>query len=400
MPRPRHRKLPKRSRRIAKRVLWTGGVLAVVLLTGLVVVIKQLEGNITQVDISKDLGPRPAKVVTGPINVLVMGDDTRKGQGPSIAGSTPGLSDTTILLHLSADRKHAYGVSLPRDAMVQRPPCKTRNGTDPGGLTQFNAAYAIGGPACTIKTVERLTQVRIDHFVVIKFSGFRKMVDAIGGVEVCVPQEVPWDPKYRIHLAKGTYEVTGAQALDYVRVRHGLGDGSDIGRMKRQQAFIASMINKTVSAGTLANPVRLYNFLNAATKSLITDPGFSHLQSLVGLGNSLKDIGLDNIRFLTVPFQAYPSDPNRLEWAPEAQKLWRLIRNDRPIGTEFDKSEVTAANKPGVKQPRKPKPTASPSAGEGTASPGTSPSASPSTPAPTMSAQEAAATARLYGLCS
>ncbi len=391
MPRPRHRKLPKRSRRIAKRAVWTVGVLAVVLITGLVVVIKQLEGNITQVDITKDLGTRPEKVVTGPINVLVMGDDTRKGQGPSVAGDTPGLSDTTILLHVSADRKHAYGVSLPRDAMVERPACKTRNGTDPGGLTQFNAAYAIGGPACTIKTVESLTHIRIDHFVVIKFSGFRKMVDAIGGVEVCVPQEVPYDDKYRIHLAKGTYDVTGEQALDYVRVRHGLGDGSDIGRMKRQQAFIASMINKVVSAGTLTRPVKLYNFLNEATKSLITDPGFSHLQSLVGLGSSLKDIGLDNIRFLTVPFQAYPNDPNRLQWAPEADRLWRLIRNDRKVGSDFDKSVVTAASKPGAK----PDSGATPRAGS-TASP----SPSPRAPAPTVTAEEAAANARSNGLCA
>lgn len=387
MPRPRHRKLPKRSRRIAKRVVWTVGVLGVVLLTSLVVVIKQLEGNITQVDIAKDLGTRPDKVVAGPINVLVMGDDTRKGQGPAVAGATPGLSDTTILLHVSADRKHAYGVSLPRDAMVERPACKTRNGTDPGGLTQFNAAYAIGGPACTIKTVESLTRIRIDHFVVIKFSGFRKMVDAIGGVEVCVPEEVPYDDKYRIHLAEGTYDVTGEQALDYVRVRHGLGDGSDIGRMKRQQAFIASMINKTVSAGTLANPVKLYKFLNEATKSLVTDPGFSHLQSLVGLGSSLKDIGLDNIRFLTVPFQPYPADPNRLQWAPEADRLWRLIRNDRTVGTDFDKSEVTAASKPG----KKPSPSA-----DSTASPGASPNARGRTESP----EEAAANARKNGLCA
>ena len=121
---------------------------SVVLATALLVVVKQLEGNITDLDIRDQLGDRPEKVVKGPINVLVMGDDTRKGQGPSIAGETPGRSDTTILLHLSADRQSAYGVSLPRDAMVERPECETENGTDPGGLTQFNAAYAIGGPAC------------------------------------------------------------------------------------------------------------------------------------------------------------------------------------------------------------------------------------------------------------
>ena len=387
--RPRHRKLPKRSTRIAKRVAWVVGVLSVVLVTGLVVVIKQLEGNITELDVGDKLGNRPEKVIKGPINVLVMGDDTRKGQGPSIAGSTPGLSDTTILLHLSADRESAYGVSLPRDAMVQRPECETPNGTDPGGLTQFNAAYAIGGPACTIKTVESLTNVRIDHFVVIKFAGFRKMVDAIGGVEICLPEEVPYDDTYRIHLPEGTYKASGAQALDYVRVRHGLGDGSDIGRMKRQQTFIAAMINEVVSAGTLANPVKLYNFLNEATKSLITDPGFSRLQPLVGLGSSLKDIGLDRIRFITVPFEAYPEDPNRLQWAPEADRLWRLIRNDRVVPANFDKDTVTAAGK-------------DPQPGDETsesASPGQSASASP-TEQPSLSPEEAAARAERYGLCA
>lgn len=388
--RPRHRKLPKRSTRIAKRVAWVVGVLSVVLVTGLVVVIKQLEGNITELDVGDKLGDRPEKVIKGPINVLVMGDDTRKGQGPSIAGTTPGLSDTTILLHLSADRESAYGISLPRDSMVERPECETTNGIDPGGLTQFNAAYAIGGPACTIKTVESLTNIRIDHFVVIKFAGFRKMVDAIGGVEVCLPEEVPYDDLYRIHLPEGTYNASGSQALDYVRVRHGLGDGSDIGRMKRQQTFIASMINKVVSAGTLANPVKLYNFLNEATKSLITDPGFSHLQPLVGLGSSLQGIGLDNIRFMTVPFEAYPPDPNRLQWAPEADRLWRLIRLDRPVPANFDKDAVTAAGN----QDREPD-------DEGSTSPSPDPSASSSPSAePTMTEEERAANARRYGLCA
>lgn len=387
--RPRHRKLPKRSTRIAKRAAWVVGVLSVVLITGLVVVIKQLEGNITDIDVSDKLGDRPEKVVKGPINVLVMGDDTRKGQGPSIAGTTPGLSDTTILLHLSADRKSAYGVSLPRDSMVMRPECETSNGTDPGGLTQFNAAYAIGGPACTIKTVESLTDVRIDHFVVIKFDGFRKMVDAIGGVEICVPEEVPYDDTYRIHLPEGTYNASGAQALDYVRVRHGLGDGSDIGRMKRQQTFIASMINEVVSAGTLANPVKLYKFLNEATKSLITDPGFSHLQPLVGLGSSLNGIGLDNIRFITVPFEAYPEDPNRLQWAPEADRLWRLMRNDRPLPRNFDKDAVSASGNSSDEGD---------SGDAGDAGESSSPSASPSA-TPTQTPEEAEAAARRYGLC-
>lgn len=358
-------------------------ILAVVVTTGLVIIIKQLEGNITGIDVSGDLGNRPDKVVEGPLNVLVMGDDTRKGQGPDIGGTTPGLSDTTILLHLSADRKHAYGVSLPRDAMVQRPSCRTKSGMDNAGLTQFNAAYAIGGPACTIKTVESLTGIRLDHFVVIKFKGFKQMVDAIGGVQVCVPQEIN-DNVGHIHLPAGTYKVTGTQALDYVRVRHGIGTGSDVGRMKRQQSFIASMINQVVSAGTLANPVKLYKFLDAATKSLVTDKGFSHLQPLASLGNSLRNIGLDNIKFITVPFEEYPPDPNRLQWAPDAAKLWERIKLDKPLGPKLLGDEaVSAATKPGK-----------------TTTDGASPTASPTgsaSPTPTNSASSESA--RLNGLC-
>src|SRR5664279_5294198 len=130
---------------------------------------------------------RVLKIVAATLAViLVLGSDTRQGKGNHIGGATPGLSDTAILLHLSADRKHAYGVSIPRDSMVQRPSCprKDGNGTDPGGLSMFNEAYAVGGPACTQKTVEQLTGIRIDHFVVIDFNGFREMVDALGGVRV------------------------------------------------------------------------------------------------------------------------------------------------------------------------------------------------------------------------
>ncbi|MDQ6641333.1 MAG: LCP family protein, partial [Actinomycetota bacterium] len=155
---PKRRAKALRGRRIAKRVLVVVCALALVLGGTGVYFYKRFEGNITTLDVTKDLGKRPTKVQTGPtgpLNVLVLGSDTRKGKGNNVPGVTPGLSDTTILLHLSSDRTRAYGVSIPRDAMVQRPSCRKKDGsgTEPGGLTQFNAAYAIGGPACTIKTV-------------------------------------------------------------------------------------------------------------------------------------------------------------------------------------------------------------------------------------------------------
>lgn len=336
------------------------GFAAVVAVLSVVVVVayKQLEGNITTMDISDKLGDRPDVVEKGAINVLVMGSDTREGANGAIGGDTPGLSDTTILLHLSKNRDFAYGVSLPRDAMVEQPPCERKNGKgeDPGGLRQFNAAYAIGGPACTVKTVEQLSGVRIQHFVVVDFVGFKKMVNAIDGVTICVPEEVD-DTVGNIKLPAGTYKVDGQQALDYVRVRHDIGAPTgDIGRMKRQQTFIAAMVEKVVSAGTLANPVRLYRFLDAATDSLTTDPGFANLKALASLGSQLKNIGLENVKFITVPFQPWPEDENRVEWAPEAEQLWRMIRRDRPLGQEFVGGAVT----PGAQGPDQ-----SPGAGAG-----------------------------------
>lgn len=348
---PRHREVRK-HRAIRAVAIAVASVLVVALTAGFFVY-RHLEGNITTLDIEEALGTdRPEKVVQKqephqPLNILLLGSDTREGQGNNIGGETPGLSDTTILLHISADRDRAYGVSLPRDAMVERPPCvrKDGQGMDPGGLSMFNAAYAVGGPACTVKTVEQLTDIRMDHFVVVDFNGFKHMVDALGGVPVCVPEDVN-DTIGNIRLPAGSYEVQGQQALNYVRLRHGLSENGDIGRMKRQQAFLASMANKAISAGTLANPVRLFNFLDAATKSLTTDPGLDNLRDLAGLAKQLKDIGLDNIQFLTVPFETYEPDPNRLVWAPEAEQLWDKLRHDEPLTGELSRTVTTAAEDP------------------------------------------------------
>jgi len=376
-------------------------LLLMVVSTVAVVAYKRLEGNIGTENFLA--GPRPTPEVTGPINVLVMGSDTREGaNGKGIGGDTPGLSDTTILLHLSANRRFAYGISLPRDAMVERPACprKNGNGTDPGGMTQFNAAYAIGGPACTVKTVEKLTGIRINHFVVVDFVGFRAMVNAINGVTVCVPEAVN-DTVGHIKLPAGTYKVNGQQALDYVRVRHDLGAPTgDIGRMKRQQTFISAMITKVVSAGTLANPVRLLKFLDAATNSLTTDPGFANLKELASLGNSLKNIGLDHVKFITVPWEPWAQDPNRVAWKPEATQLWRLVRRDKQLTPEFEADAVTpgsgtAGTGPSPSGTPSTTPSSSPSGGATSPSPGTAPSGTP-----TKSEEQKRADARAAGLCA
>jgi LCP family protein required for cell wall assembly len=345
---------PTHRRMVLRVILVTHVVLALLTGVGVAVGYHQLNGNIETLPGIPDEVDRPDKVrVEGPkqpINILIMGSDTRAGEGNGIdreAGA--GGSDTTILLHISADRQDAYGVSLPRDALVDRPECVMGNGEKVPGekLAMFNDAFLVGGPLCTVQMVEKLTDIRIDHQVVVDFNGFKDMVDAVDGVEVCIPKDVD-DDRHNIHFDAGKQTLSGRQALNYVRERYVLSLTGDIGRMKRQQAFIASMINKVVSAGTLSRPDRVYNFLDAATSSLMLDEELANLPALVDLARQFKNTGLDDIKFITVPFAEYEPDPNRLVWTDKADDLWERIRNDRRLGREFSGGSVSAGDPVGT----------------------------------------------------
>ena len=374
------------------RAVAVSTALVLAVLSGTVYLIyRHLEGNVTESQaFDQMLTERPDDVdfegSDEPLTILILGSDTRAGQD-AVAGNAPGLSDTTILLHLSADRSRAYGISIPRDLMVPRPQCvdkRTGERAPAQDPAQWNEAYALGGEACTISQFEAMSDLRIDHFLVVNFSGFKDMVDALGGVPVCVPDEVN-DPIGRITLPAGTYTVKGDQALDYVRVRHSIGtqDTGDIGRMKRQQAFLASMVNKAVSAGTLFNPTRLISFLDAATKSITTDPGMRRLTTMAGLANQVKGIGLDKVQFFSMPFEAYDPDPNRLQPKAEAKKMWNLLAKDAELPRQFTADAAKASQgKPGGK------PSGSPSKG-----PGDEPSSSPDE-------EQRRAEAAQYGLCT
>jgi len=340
---------PKKKRRVVRTIALSLAVVLLVLATGGYAVYRHLEGNITAFDLDGSLKDRPDELDAGkshkPLNILLLGSDTRVGQSQVLGDTGSGLSDTTILLHLSADRTRAYGVSIPRDLMVERPACPDDDGTDiPGGFDQWNAAYSYGGPVCTVAQFEAMTNIRVNHSVVVDFTGFKSMVDALGGVNICVPKEID-DEIGRIHLPAGTYKVNGNQALDYVRVRHVISNNGDIGRMRRQQAFLAAMTNKAISAGTLLNPVKLYKFLNAVTKSVSTDDKLDKLSRLMDLANQFKDIGLSKIQFLTMPITTYQPDPNRLAAGEGADELWRTLRLDKPL-TKEQKSGVVKASQP------------------------------------------------------
>ncbi|MCB0894011.1 MAG: LCP family protein [Nocardioides sp.] len=352
---------PKRRARVRKRhtvgKVLLASVLVMAMVTGLgtIWLYRHLNGNLNVLDVTSQLENRPDKVeVEGPqepLNVLVMGSDSRDCAGCNIDNLTGGgqRSDTTILLHLSADRKRAYGISIPRDLIINRPDCTAEDGsTIPGGQgVMWNEAFGLGGPACTIQQFEQLTGIRLDHFVVVNFEGFQGMVDAIGGVEVCIPEPIV-DPAHGINIEAGTRKIKGKEALNYVRERYVVGNGSDIGRMKRQQAFIASMAHQVVTAGTLARPDHLVRFLDSATKSLTVDRGLENVVKIAQLGIQFKDIGLDKIQFITIPNIPDPSDPNRLVWKqPQAKQVWDKIAHDEPLTKQLSEDVISAGNLPG-----------------------------------------------------
>ncbi|WP_193605543.1 LCP family protein [Nocardioides dongkuii] len=341
---------------VAKVLLATVLSLAMVTGLGTIWLYRDLNSNLTVLDVVGQLDNRPDKPSDDepgePLNILVMGSDDRDGAGNNIDGLTGDgeRSDTTILFHLSGDREFAYGVSIPRDSLVTRPECEAEDGsTIPGAANaMWNEAFALGGPACTIQQFEQLTDVRIDHYVVVDFAGFQTMVDAIDGVPVCIPEDIE-DPAHGIRIPAGSREIEGKEALNYVRARYTLGDGSDIGRVKRQQAFIAAMANKVVSGGVLARPDRLVGFLQAATEALTVDPGLSNVLQLSKVGLGFNGIGLNQIRFITVPW-AYDQREEfrgRVVWTPAAETVWQRVRDDEVISRRLDSTAINAGNVPG-----------------------------------------------------
>lgn len=288
---------------------------------------------------------------TSSLNILVMGLDNRSCSGCGIDKETgEGGSDTTMLIHVADGRTSAYGISIPRDTLVDRPECRNGGHVIPAAKdVMWNDAFKVGGPECTVEQLESLTGIYVDDYIVVNFGGFKEMVDAIGGVEVCIPQPVD-DPIAHIHFDAGTQVLTGEKALNYVRERHSTAN-SDLGRMKRQQSFVASMIKEVMSAGTLTRPDKLLSFADALAGSIQTNPEIASASELVKLAASLRGANLEHIRFVTAPTTDFPiGDPNwgRLQLTPAAKQLWRKVVDDKPLGT-LGRGAITAGKPNGSK---------------------------------------------------
>jgi LCP family protein required for cell wall assembly len=316
----------------------------------------RLSGNIQGAGVDRALGDNRPRATAGGENILVIGSDSRSGTGDRYGRDLTSMqSDTLMLLHIGGSGKWASVVSFPRDSWVWIPACD--QGTGGGSVPhhfKINEAFAIGGSggdtaraaACAIKTVEHNTRVRVDHFMILDFRGFTGMVDALGGVEVC-PEAPIHDPKAGLDLAAGCRTVRNNQALGYVRARYSLGDGTDLGRIGRQQEFMRALAAK--AKDTLHHPRALYGFLDSATRSLTTDPELAGLAPLYALAAEFTGMRTERISFLTVPNYPrrhdVPGDTANVVWNPAAARLlFTSLIHDRE--TTKDRIEKAARQLP------------------------------------------------------
>jgi len=315
----------------------------------------QVSGQISRINVFGNLSDRPEKTSRA-LNYLVVGSDSREGLTPaqlrrlkvgSTAVAAGGRSDTMFLVHISKSRDAAFIISLPRDTLVQVPAHISQDGTRqiPERPGKLNASFAFGGAPLLIQTIEKMTNLKIDHYVEVSFAGFTGVVDALGGIEVC--SKVPInDPKSYLVMSAGTHTLDGLEALKYVRTRDFDGRG-DIGRMERQQQFVSAVLRKATSTGVLLNPIKLANFYNATISTVKMDEGLDK-NDLLTLAKQMRNLSSGNIRTLTVPI----ANPNGRD--PEvgsvviwddvlAADLWTRVRNDDVLIDKVKKEKAATA---------------------------------------------------------
>jgi LCP family protein required for cell wall assembly len=328
-----------------KILIWGASTMALLLVAVAgsgYVVLKHFNANLEQDDIRGLLGAQPVNLHPQAENIMVLGSDSRQGLSKAYgSGLVTDQSDTLMIIHIPANRQWAEVMSIPRDSWVNIPACEMGDGQlSAPQQYKINDAFAIGnldgnhtalGIACTVKTVEQDTGIYINHFIAVNFTGFENMVAALGGVYECNPTPIN-DPNSNLHLAAGNHLLTPAQALGYVRARYTLGDGSDLERIGRQQAFMSSLVSRVKSE--LLDPIAIYRFLDAATKSLTIDSQLGGITGLYNLGQSLRGIPSSKIAFFTVPNELDPGNTANVLWTqPEDNQIFASFRDDVPASS-------------------------------------------------------------------
>ncbi|MEU3732577.1 LCP family protein [Streptomyces sp. NPDC033538] len=351
----RKRKQKKSAKK--KALMWTGGALGLVLVGGSAFAYywyDRLHGNIDTVDIG-DVGSDTV-LKDGPVNILIIGNDVRTGEGNEDYGNrdnVTGHADTTLLFHVSEDRSNATVLSIPRDLMIEIPDCtaKQPDGSTkdiPGSTvaTRFNTSYGVNGrdPGCTMLTVEQITDLEVDHFMMFDFNAVKTLSTAVGGVQVCLEKPIKdLEGGSGLDLPKGESTVQGEDALSFLRNRHGLKNESDLDRIEMQQKFVASMIRQ-LKEDTLDSPSKMLDVADAATKSLTVDKGIGSPSKLLTLARELSKIDLKNITLMTVPVKDNPAEPVPVTVVLDpvkAPKVFSMLQNDVSF-TEVKKKEKDA----------------------------------------------------------
>ena len=359
-----------RHGRLKKPAAWKtvlgliGGTLAVALVAGGAVAgigALQLQSNIKTATIEADKQGPPPNIASfkGGFNILLVGSDTREGQDGIGAGPDDGgdLNDVTMLMHVAQDQKSATVVSIPRDMVVPYPKCPKGNAAT--GLP-INNSLSYGGLACTVLVVQNLTGLTIQFAGLITFTGVAAMSDAVGGVDVCVSKAIS-DPYTGTFLSAGTHTLQGVAALQFLRSRHGVGDGSDLGRIGSQQVFLSSLVRKIKSSDTLTNFSKLYAIAQAATQHITLSQNFTHLDTLVSVALVLKNIPLENIVFVQYPGRTGGTGIFAGKVQPVtsiANQLMAAIKADQPIG--LDSNALKDAHNGSTIDPNAPTATATP----------------------------------------
>ncbi|QKW03272.1 LCP family protein [Streptomyces sp. NA02536] len=305
-----------------------------------------LNGNIDGVDLDEALGEdRPEKLPTSGQNVLVLGSDSRAGDNAGLGtGKVAGArSDTALVMHIPEGRRQAVAVSIPRDTLVTRPECTKADGSalPQAERVMFNSVYSTAGPACVVKTVEKMSGVRMDHYMEIDFAGFKGLVDAIGGVTVTVDEPIK-DSSSGLDLSAGTHKLDGTDSLAFVRTRHGVGDGSDLGRIGLQQQFMIALLSEVKKQDLFGSPTKTYKIADTLTSALTTDSELASLTSLADFARSMNGVDPASMETVMLPVAYDKTDPNRVVAAqPQADQLWKAIRSDAEIPESAKKSPAT-----------------------------------------------------------
>ena len=299
-----------------------------------------LVGNITTAQVDTDEWDRPTSV-EGVMNLLIIGSDVRSGENADYGEAEGERPDTMLIASINVDNGAATLVNLPRDLVVDLPACDPSEGYEGMGPHQgmINSAMTFGGVGCQWKAVELVTGVHLDHFVMMDFAGFKDMVDAIGGVQMCIPEPID-DPKAHLKLDAGLQTLDGEDSLGFVRSRYAQGDGSDLSRIDRQQEFMGAMLREVLSSEVMTSPITITNFLGAVTDSITTDDELT-VDIMTDIAISMREVDLDRIQFVTVPNGEHPEDNNRIIMSqPQASELFEAINAGVDLAGGDDDSDT------------------------------------------------------------